>query len=151
MLFRSVVIATEKEEEFKKSNPQLALWMSVKKELAGPNGPAYFDGTLKDAALPKLKGKLVSMKPALKPKEIVLALSDASSPEVTLKIAEGGFLPGKAEPGTEIEFEEAVAKSFAADPFMLTAEVEKAKITGWPAQAAAAKPAAPKKAAPKKK
>ena len=147
----SLVIATEKEEEFKKSNPQLALWMSVKKELVGPNGAAYFDGTLKDAALPKMKGKLVSMKPAVKPKEIVLALSDASSPEVTLKIAEGGFLPGKAEPGTEIEFQEAVAKSFTADPFMLTAEVEKAKIHGWPAQAAAPTRPAAKKAAPKKK
>ncbi len=143
-------VAVEKEEEFKKTNPQLALWMSVKKELAGPNGPAYFDGTLKDAALPKLKGKLVSMKPAVKPKELVLALSDASSPEVTLKIAEGGFLPGKADPGTEIEFEESVAKAFTADPFMLTAEVDKGKISGWPAQAAPAKPA-PRRVAPKKK
>jgi tetratricopeptide (TPR) repeat protein len=146
-------VVVEQEEEFKKSNPQLALWMGVKKALVGPEGSAYFDASLKDAALPKLKGKIVSMKPALKPKEIVLALSDASTPEVTLKIAEGGFLPGKAEPGTEIEFEEAVAKSFTADPFMLTAEVEKSKLSGWPAQAAPAKPrpGGAKKATGKKK
>jgi hypothetical protein len=147
----AAAVAGRQEEEFKKTNPQLALWMSVKKELAGPNGAAYFDGSLKDAALPKLKGKLVSMKPALKPKEIVLAISDATTPEITLKIAEGGFLAGKADPGTEIEFQEAVAKGFTADPFMLTAEVEKAKITGWPAQAAPAKPAGPKKAGGAKK
>jgi len=142
--------AAREEEEFKKTNPQLALWLSVKKELAGPNGATYFEGTLKDAALPKLKGKIVSMKPALKPKEIVLALSDATSAELTLKIAEGGFLPGKAEPGTELEFEEAVAKAFTADPFNLTAEVDKAKITGWPAQAAPARPTAKKTTAKKK-
>ena len=138
-------VAGRQEEEFKKSNPQLALWLSVKKELAGSNGAAYFDSSLKDAALPKLKGKLVSMKPAVKPKEIVLAISDATTPEITLRIAEGGFLAGKAEPGTELEFEEAVAKSFTADPFMLTAEVDKGKISGWPAQAAPAK-TVPKKA-----
>ncbi len=143
-------MAAEEEEKFKQSNPQLALWLGVKKELAGPNGPTYFEGSLKDAALPKLKGKLVSMKPAIRPKEIVIAISDANTPEITLKIAENGFLAGKADPGTELEFE-AVAKAFVADPFMLTAEVEKANLTGWPAAAAPAKPAAPKKAAPKKK
>ena len=142
----AAAVAGRQEEEFKKTNPQLALWLSVKKALAGPDGATYFEGSLKDAALPKLKGKLVSMKPALKPKEIVLAISDASTPEITLKIAEGGFLAGKADVGTDIEFEEAVAKAFTGDPFMLTAEVEKGKITGWPAQAAPAKPAAPKKA-----
>jgi hypothetical protein len=143
--------ATREEEEFKKSNPQLALWLGVKKELAGPNGATYFESSLKDAALPKLKGKVVSTKPALRPKEIVIALSDATSGEITLKIAEGGFMPGKAEPGTELEFE-AVAKAFTADPFMLIAEVEKSKLTGWPAATAApGRPTVPKKATAKKK
>ena len=123
-----------KEEEFKKSNPQLALWMSVKNELVGANGTQYFDSSVKDAGLPKLRGKLVSQSPAVKPKEIVLALSDNTTPEVTLKLS--APLPGKAEPGTSLEFEGAVPKSFTQSPFMVTMEVEKEKVEGWPAQAA---------------
>ena len=51
---------------------------------------------------------------------------------------------GKADPGIEIEFT-GVAKEFAKEPFMVTFEVEKAKLTGWPVKDTAPK-AAPKKA-----
>jgi hypothetical protein len=53
---------------------------------------------------------------------------------VTLKFENP--LPGKAEPGTEIEFE-GVPSAFTKEPFMLAFDVEgKDKIQGWPAQAA---------------
>jgi hypothetical protein len=39
-------------------------------------------------------------------------------------------LPGKMDPGGEIEFEGA-AKSFTKDPFSVTFEVERAKVSGW--------------------
>jgi hypothetical protein len=123
----SAEIAAEKEEEFKKSNPQLALWMGIRKELAGENGEAYFNSNVKSAAVPKLKGKIVDAKPPVRSKELVLALSDASTPEITLKL--DAPLTGKPEIGTEIEFE-GVPSAFTKDPFMLTMDVEKAKITG---------------------
>jgi len=80
-----------------------------------------------------LKGKLVQQKPALKPKELVLSM-DEDKPQVTLKLEKP--LPGKAEAGTELQFE-GVPSEFTKDPFMLTFTVDsKDKIEGWPAQAA---------------
>lgn len=156
-------IATEKENEFKKSNPQLAFWLGIRKELAGENGAAFFE-TMKGAHIPgtidgadgvkytKLKGKLISHKPAVNPKELVLGLEDATNADVTLKLETP--LRGRADPGTEIQFE-GVAQAFTKDPFNLVFEVEPDKIIGWPAQSAApaVKKAAPaaKKAVGKKK
>jgi hypothetical protein len=128
----SVEIATRQEEEFKKSNPMLALWMGVKKELAGPNGEQYFNDQLKGAALPKLRGKVVSMRPASRPREVMLGIADPSTPEVTLKFETP--LPGPAEPGTEVFFE-GVATEFTKDPFNLVVDVEREKLEGWPAPA----------------
>jgi hypothetical protein len=46
-------------------------------------------------------------------------------------------LRGKADPGTDLEFE-GTATGFTKDPeFMVTFEVEKEKLVGWPVQAAA--------------
>ena len=81
-----IEIAHEKEQEFEKSNPQLALWMKIKGQLADANGEQYFEGQLKSADLPPLKGTLVEAKPACKSKELIVALSDASHAEVTLKL-----------------------------------------------------------------
>ena len=113
-------IESENQEKFAKDNPQLALWKGVKDALVAPNGEQYFEGTLKGSAVPKLKGKLVSMKPAVRPKELVLAIDTPNTPEVTLKFESP--LMGKAEPGTEIEFE-GVPSAFTKEPFMLAFDV----------------------------
>lgn len=141
---RADEMAAEKEEEFRKTNPVMALWMSIKKELTGPNSDAYFASSMKDAHLPggamgvqKFKGKVIEHKPARNPKEIVLGISDATTPEVTLKLETA--MTGRADPGTELEFE-GVVSGFTKDPFMVTMDVEKKEqISGWPAQAAPAK------------
>ena len=163
----SAEIANEKEEEFKKTNPMLALWMSVKKELAGPSGADYFEKSVKGFALPagvqgvtKFKGKLVAAVPPKNPKSLKVAIADAVTPEITLVFEEP--LVGSAPVGTDLEFEGA-GTAFTADPFNLTMEVEREKLVGWPVQAGpakkaggagAAKPVAPAKpaatAAPKK-
>jgi hypothetical protein len=123
------------EEAAAKANPMLALWRSIKMELTGEGGAAYFENGMKDAALPggangvdRFKGKLVSMTPEVRPTELVLAIGDPSVPDVTLKLASA--LPGKMEPGAEIEFA-GVAKSYTKDPFMVTFEVAKSAIVGW--------------------
>lgn len=128
-------IASEKEEEMKKTNPQLALWLNVKVQLLSADGQTYFDSSMKGAAVPKLKGWLVSAKPAIKSKELMVSMEGKDqAPNVTLKLvgsdgATAAPLAGKPEVGDEIEFE-GVGESFTKDPFMVTFDVEKAKITG---------------------
>jgi hypothetical protein len=124
------------EEEDAKRNPMLALWRSLRKELTGDQGNDYFENSMKGALLPgnavdrfsKFRGKLVSMTPEQKPKEVVLAIEDGKTPDVTLRL--DGVLPGKMEPGAELEFE-GIAASFTKDPFMVIFEVEKSKLVGW--------------------
>ncbi|MGH9630004.1 MAG: hypothetical protein ACRD7E_16925 [Bryobacteraceae bacterium] len=126
-----------KEEEFKRQNPKLALWMNLKDALQAETGEQYFETGMKGTALPALKGKLVSQDPPTRPKELKLAMSDEMTPELTIVL--DAPLAGKADPGTELEFEGAVAKTFTKDPFMVTVELEKSKLVGWPEQAAPAK------------
>jgi tetratricopeptide (TPR) repeat protein len=133
-------IAVEKEEEFKKTNPELALWMGVKKMLTGPEGKQYFDSQMKGAAVPALKGKLISAKPAVHSKELVVGVADPNTPEVTLKLDTP--LKGKPEIGDEFEFE-GVPTAFDPDPFMVTFNVETSKIKGLNIKAAPA--AAPRR------
>jgi hypothetical protein len=117
----------EAEQMFDKTHPERALWKDLKAALMGPSGDTYFETNMKDALVPRLKGKLVAALPASKPKELVLAIENSAG-DVTLKL--DGALPGKMEPGGEIEFE-GIAKSFVTDPFMVTFETERAKLKGW--------------------
>ncbi|HEV1286248.1 MAG TPA: hypothetical protein VNU44_13085 [Bryobacteraceae bacterium] len=117
----------EAEQMFDKTHPERALWKDLKAALTSPTGDTYFETNMKDALVPRLKGKLVAMSPASKPKELVLAIENSAG-DVTLKL--DGALPGKMEPGGEIEFE-GIAKTFTKDPFMVTFDTEKAKLTGW--------------------
>jgi len=141
----------KEDEEFAKKNPQLALWMTLKTTLTAPEGDKYFEEKMKESAMPggvngitQFKGKLVSATPENKPKELVLSIMEPTG-DVTLKIAEGGSLTGKMEPGAEIGFE-GVVKSMTKDPYMIVFEVEKAKITGWKgAPAPVTKKTVPKK------
>jgi len=135
-------ILDEKEAEFEKSNPQLALWMKIKGALADTNGAEYFESQLKNSAVPQLRGTLVSAKPACRPKELLVAvpLPDAPQPlqaEITLKLDKP--MSGKPEEGTEFHWE-GVPISFTPSPFMLTMDVETAKIELLKSTACAAAP-----------
>jgi tetratricopeptide (TPR) repeat protein len=146
-------IAAENAEKAAKADPQAALWKSIKDQLTADAGQQYFDTSVKGAALPggangvtKFKGTLISQKPALNPKELVLGITSPDTQEVTLKLENP--LRGKAEPGTVIQFE-GVPSAFTKEPFMLTFDVDsKDKIQGWPAQAA---PPAKKRVVARKK
>jgi hypothetical protein len=123
-------IAAEKQAEFEQSNPQLALWMRIKGALADTNGTTYFENELKDSAVPPMKGTLIEGKPACKSKELLVAIplpDQQGNPvaEITLKL--DAALTGKPEAGTTIQWT-GVPKAFTRDPFMLTMEVERAKL-----------------------
>jgi hypothetical protein len=117
----------EAEQMFDKTHPERALWKDLKAALTSATGDTYFETNMKDALVPRLKGKLVAMSPASKPKELILAVENPAG-DVTLKL--DGTLPGKMEPGGEIEFE-GIAKTFTKEPFMVTFETDKTKLTGW--------------------
>jgi tetratricopeptide (TPR) repeat protein len=119
----------EKENEEAAKNPSLALWKNMKEQLVSAEGQKYFESGVKDALLPALSGKVVSMEPATKPKTVVLAIEDGTTPDATLKFETA--LPGKVDPGTVLTFE-GVPASYAASPFMITFNVEaKEHLHGW--------------------
>lgn len=151
-------VLAKQEEDLKKTNPQLALWVKIKGELNGPNGQQYFESSLKGAAVPppegiegvkKFKGWVVSTTPEKKPTMVILGISGKEMSEVTLKFEKP--LAAIPEKGTEIEFSGAPS-AFDADSKMLTFDVEPDEVSGLPKPAPAKKAVAPvKRAAPAKK
>jgi tetratricopeptide (TPR) repeat protein len=149
-------IATEKEEQFKAQYPQLALWMGIKRQLTTPEGDQYFQSSLKDAQVPKLKGTVMGGKPECRSKEILVAVPEPNqtstvTAEITLKL--DAAVTGKPVAGTEIQWE-GVPSAFSKDPLMLTMDTEKAKIEGLklePCTVAPAKKAPAGKKTTKKK
>lgn len=136
-------IMVKQEEELKRTNPSLALWVGIKRELTGPNGAAYFENSLKNAHIPgpdgvevgetkvtKLKGTVVSVDPPKRPRKVVLGLSSPNMSEVTL-VFEKPLLVAP-EPGTEIEFG-GVVTEYSLEPFNVTFEVEPSDVVGLPA------------------
>jgi tetratricopeptide (TPR) repeat protein len=138
-------------EKLAAANPSLALWMSIKEALTGDQAQSYFDEHMKGTEIPmEFKGKLIEAKPETHPKELVLAIADGTTPDATIKFETP--LRGKMEPGAEIGFKNGVAESYAANPFMVTFNVDKDNLTGWKGVVPAPVRHAPaKKAAPKKK
>lgn len=145
-------VSNAQDAELAKKDPSLAFWKKLKDALQEENGQQYFDQGMKGALVPPegappLKGKLVSAEPARAPKTLVLALSDATTPEVTLKLDTP--MSGTAAPGTELTFR-GIPASFTKQPFMVVFDAEKTNVKGWPAPAPAKK-APVRKGAGKKK
>ncbi len=116
------------DEAKRAANPMLASWNDMKTLLTADGGDAKFDAEIKDSALPKFSGKIISMTPANRPKTVVVAVAKDGVADCTLTFE--AALPGKMEPGEVLEFE-GVAKAFTKDPYMLTLTVDKDKLTGW--------------------
>jgi tetratricopeptide (TPR) repeat protein len=120
------------EEEWNKAHPQEALWKGIKDALTGADGANYFNSGMKDSKVQLLKGKVVKLDPATRPKTILLAVedgkSDGTTADATLKFEMA--LPGTVEPGTELTFE-GVPQSYTASPFMVIFNVEKEDLHGW--------------------
>ena len=134
------------EEAARGADPMGAAWRDLKALLTADGGQAKFDSEIKDSALPKFKGKIISMTPALRPKTIVLAVEKDGVADCTLTLE--AALPGKMEAGESLEFE-GIAKSFTKEPYKLTLTVAKDKLTGWTGKNAPARPGPPKTAVKK--
>ncbi len=120
------------EEEYDKTHPCETTWKNLKAALSAPDGVNYFNMGMKGRELPTLKGKVVKLEPAVRPKTILLALedgkSDGTTADATLKFEMP--LAGKVDVGTELTFE-GVGESFTQSPFMLAVTVDKDKLHGW--------------------
>jgi tetratricopeptide (TPR) repeat protein len=120
------------EEEYNKSHPSEALWNSLKTALTGADGEMYFNMNMKGTEVPTLKGRVIKLEPAVKPKTILLAMEDktnnTTTPDATLKFEMP--LAGKVDEGTELTFEGS-PESYTASPFMVVFTVEKDKLHGW--------------------
>ena len=108
----STDIDKRKTEEFRAKYPQLALWLSIKSQLADTGGEKYFDEQLKSSAVPKLKGVVMDAKPACRSKELLVAVPEpdqAGTPQsvITLKLINADEKPdaltGKPETGAGVE------------------------------------------------
>jgi tetratricopeptide (TPR) repeat protein len=119
------------EEKYNSTHPSEALWANLKMALSAPDGATYFM-MVKGTEVPTLKGKVIKLEPAVKPKTILLAMEDknnnTTTADATLKFEMP--LAGKVEEGTELTFE-GVADSYTASPFMVVFNVEKEKLHGW--------------------
>jgi hypothetical protein len=115
-------------------DPQVTLWTAIKTALQAADGDAYFESQIKNAVLPGganglhgLKGTVISSRPPDHPSEVVLAISDANTPEVTLKfldkLGKADHLRRAITPGTRVAFA-GVAEAYTKNPFMLTLETQ---------------------------
>jgi len=111
-----------------KSDPAFGLWYSVKTQLTGDGGPAYFASNVKDAELPggangikTFSGMILTVEPADKPTRITVGIEDPTKADATLLFTNA--IPAaaltKLKVGEKVDFT-GVADSFTKDPYMLT-------------------------------
>jgi hypothetical protein len=133
--------------DWRQAHPMLAAWRDTKVILVADDGQAKFDAEIKDSALPKFTGKIVSLTPAPRgTKSVVVLVDDEKDGKSDCTLTFEAALPGKMEVGETLSFE-GIAKSFVKDPYMLTVLVEKDKLEGWTGKnAPAARPPASKTA-----
>ena len=127
----AAVAIRKQQEELERTNPQLAAWLRIRKQLEAPEGEKYFAETLRIAPLPKLKGSLIRGTPDAQPDELVVGVSDPAVEEIVLKLDSPYAFP--AEAGTPLEFE-GTPSAFTREPFRLTLAVSRDKVEGWPAR-----------------
>jgi hypothetical protein len=137
------------------ADPVFAIWKTIKGGLTGDGDAGFFESSVKAAGLPspdgskKFKGKLVSQKPALNPKTLVVSYKDPAG-DITLQLETP--LRGKMDPGAELEFY-GEATAYTKAPFMLTLKIAdpKTDIVGWKSLPIAPTPAKKTGAAATKK
>jgi hypothetical protein len=112
-------------------------WTIIKTALTAPDGQDYFENNLKGSMIPGgaggvvlLTGTLLSAEPVAQPAVLIVAISDAKTPEATLRFKDSEWkdthLNGPLMPGSMIQFE-GVPVASKKEPFMLTFEVSMTK------------------------
>lgn len=121
----TTVAARRAEAELSLTNPELAAWLAIRRQLQAADGQQYFAANLQSKAIPMLKGTVIRCTPARSPREFEIAMSEGDSPAVTLKLTSA--LPKYTGPGSKIMFR-GTAESFNADPFNLVITADPSDI-----------------------
>ena len=122
-------LAAEADEKMRQEHPMLYMWLNVRKQLEAPNGKEYFNSSVKNTAMPQLRGYIISQSPARRPDTLVLGIQDRNTREVTLKLDEAFRYPARR--GTVLRFT-CVPQRFTQSPFNLGFDCEQSKVKGWP-------------------
>lgn len=120
----TVVNARRAEAELSTTNPELAAWLAIHRQLAAPDGDKYFAGDIQGKQLPKLRGTVLKATPPRAPREITLAMTQDNTPDVTLKLTVA--MPRALSAGTLLSFE-GTGDSFTKDPFLLVVNADSAQ------------------------
>lgn len=127
----TVVNARRAEADLSLTNPELARWLSMRRQLEAPEGEKYFASDLEGKPLSKLRGTVLRATPPRSPREIILAMSDSATPDVTLKLSVA--MPRPVPAGAKISFE-GTGESFTKTPFGLTVNADAAELEAKPAK-----------------
>jgi hypothetical protein len=125
-------IAQRKQAAFETKFPEIALWMRIKAQLSGAGGEEYFTTGLKDSALPRLRGVIVTSKPPCRPNQLLVAVKmpeQATIPPAEIALKLDKPLSGSVAAGSEFGFE-GVPSAFTPSPFLLTMDVGIVQIDG---------------------
>ena len=112
----TVVAARRAEAELQLTNPELASWLMIRRELDSTNGDGYFTTTLQPQPLPRLKGTVVRRGANRNPHELALSLNGSGTADVILKL--NANQNKYFAPGTKLVFR-GRAQSFSKNPFEL--------------------------------
>ncbi len=121
----TVVNARRAEAELSQTNPQLAAWLAMRRQLEDANGEKYFASDLQGKPLAQLSGTVLHAVPARAPREIALSMTDANTPDVTLKLTVAAT--PAIHPGVKIAFQ-GNGDSFTKSPFALVVTADAAQI-----------------------
>jgi hypothetical protein len=112
----TVVNARRAEAELSLTNPELAAWLAMRRQLETPGGQNYFNGDLQGKPLPRLRGTVLHTTPPRLPREISLSMNDSAEVSVILQLSVAATRP--IPQGAKVTFS-GVAESFSASPFGL--------------------------------
>ena len=120
----TIVNARRAEAELSMTNPELAAWLSMRRQLEASDGEKYFASDLQGKPLPKLKGTVIRATPLRAAREITLAMSDSNTPDITLKLTVPLSRPVPA--GASLSFQ-GTGDSFTKAPFALVVTADTAE------------------------
>lgn len=121
----TTVAARRAEAELSRTNPELAAWLAIRRQLAASDGQQYFAANLQSKPIPTLLGTVVKSTPPRGPRELAITMTEAGIQEVTLKL--NSALPRYAGPGTRLRFR-GTAESFSNEPFNLVVAADPADV-----------------------
>jgi hypothetical protein len=121
----TVVNARRAEAELSLTNPELAAWLAVRRQLEAANGEAYFASDLQGKPLPRLRGTVLRSNTSRTAREMTLSMGDAGTPDVSLKII--GPLTFSTPTGAAIAFQ-GMGESFVKSPFLLQVTADAAQV-----------------------